>query len=79
MEKNKKPIELQKALNASLLELIELTEKNLHPELYAIDEICELLGTTQQELILNSLTPNTANCIFKLNFLLFNLIKLFFI
>lgn len=62
--KIKKPIELQKALNCSLLELIDLTENNLHKDLYTNDEICKILETTQQELILNSLTQNTANCKF---------------
>ncbi|CAF0952688.1 unnamed protein product [Brachionus calyciflorus] len=48
--KIKKPIELQKSLNCSLLEMIELTETTLHKDVYTINEI-----------ILNSLTPNTSN------------------
>lgn len=71
--KIKKPLDLQKLLNISLIELIELTQANLHPEVYNLDELCNILETTQQELILNSLNENTANCIYfySLNFILF--------
>lgn len=60
--KIKKPIDLQKSLNSSLSELIELIDLVLHKEPYSMDEVCRILETTQQELILNSLTQNTSNC-----------------
>lgn len=60
--KIKKPIDLQKALNFSIIELIEITQSVLHENVYTIDEVCRILETTQQELILNSLSQNTSNC-----------------
>lgn len=60
--KIKKPIDLQKELKSSFKELIEITQLVLHPEPYSVDEVCGILETTQQELILNSLNQNTANC-----------------
>lgn len=59
--KIKKPLDLQKALKATLLELIDLVKLNLHPEVYTMSEVCDLLETTQEELTLNSLTQNTSS------------------
>ena len=60
--KIKKPIELQKILGLNLKELIDLVEKNMHENEYSLDEICQLLETTKEEIILNSLSSNTADC-----------------
>ena len=57
----KKPLELQKALNKSLLELIELVRVQLHQEVYSIEEICQILGTDHNELMQTTLTPNTSD------------------
>ena len=57
----KKPLDLQKALNSSLLELIQLAKKNLHAEAYTIEEICALLDTNLDELARTSLSQNTCN------------------
>lgn len=57
----RKPLDLQKALNKTLLELIDLVKKNFHPEPYTIDEICKLLETTKEDLVKTSLTANTAD------------------
>ncbi len=60
--KIKKPIELQKSLDLNLSELIQLAKLNLHEHLYSLEEICQLLETTKEEIILNSLSQNTADC-----------------
>ena len=57
----RKPLELQKALGKSLLELIELVRSQLHAEAYTIDEICQILETDHNELLLTTLTPNTSD------------------
>jgi DNA-binding Xre family transcriptional regulator len=62
--KNHKNRELQKALGLSLAEIIELAEKSLHTEVYTLDEVCRLLETTKEEIILNSLSQNTSECKF---------------
>lgn len=58
----KKPIELQKELNASFKHLIELIKTNMHSEEYSMEELVQLLETSESEIISNSLTKNTANC-----------------
>ncbi|CAM6002984.1 unnamed protein product [Sphagnum balticum] len=60
--KVRKPLDLQKSLDTSLLDLIELTKTSLHPEDYTLSEICSILETTKEELTLNSLTQNTSEC-----------------
>ena len=60
--KIKKPIDLQKSLGYNFIELIELVRKNLHQQEYSLDEICEILETNKEEIILNSLSSNTADC-----------------
>lgn len=57
----KKPLELQKALNFSLIELVMLADKNLHAEEYTIEEVCEILETNLDELSKTSLSQNTLN------------------
>ena len=59
--KIKKPLELQKILSFTLLEMIDLVESKLHSEDYTIEEIFELLETTHDEIVLNCLNQNTAN------------------
>ncbi len=58
----KKPLELQKALNFTLLQMIDLVNSNLHEEEYSIEELCKILETTQEEIVLTSLNQNTAHC-----------------
>ena len=54
--------ELQKALGLDLAEMIDLSKKNLHTEVYTLDELFKLLETTKEEIILNSLSQNTSDC-----------------
>lgn len=42
--------------------MIDLAKKTLHPELYTLDEICQLLETSKEEIVLNSLSQNTSEC-----------------
>lgn len=56
----KKPLDLQRALNKSLVELTELVKSKLHAEPYKIEEICQILEIEHSELKSFSLTPNTA-------------------
>lgn len=57
----KKPLDLQRALNKSLVELAELVKAHLHAEPYKVEEICEILEIDHDELKSFSLTPNTAD------------------
>jgi hypothetical protein len=61
-KKFKKPHELQNALKKTLEEMTELVKANLHPQEYTMDELCGLLETTHEEIVLNSLNQNTAHC-----------------
>jgi hypothetical protein len=58
----RKPIDLQKEMSTTLLHLIELIKINLHPHEYTLEEVANILGTSQEELIQTSLTQNTAEC-----------------
>jgi len=60
--KIKKPLELQKLLGLNLLELIEMAKSNMHQNVYTLDEVCQLLDATKEEIILNSLSQNTSQC-----------------
>jgi hypothetical protein len=42
--------------------MIELVNTHLHEEEYTLDELCVVLETTPEEIALNSLNQNTANC-----------------
>jgi hypothetical protein len=65
--------ELQKALGLDLAEMIDLSKKNLHTEVYTLDELCKLLETTKEEIILNSLSQNTSDCNKNIKLLFFEL------
>jgi N-acetylgalactosamine kinase len=52
----------------SLLKLIELTKSHLHSEEYTLEEIAKCLEATEEEVIANSLTQNTSNCNYGLEF-----------
>lgn len=58
--KIKKPIEIQKILDLNFLELIDIVKANIHEGVYTLDEICQTLEATKEEIILNSLSQNTA-------------------
>lgn len=58
--KIKKPIDVQKQTGLSLNNLIQLVRTNMHKSTYSLDEICETLGATREEIVLNSLSQNTA-------------------
>ena len=45
----------------NLSEMVNIVESNLHEEEYTMQEICNLLETNQQEIILNSLNQNTSH------------------
>jgi N-acetylgalactosamine kinase len=64
----KKPLDLQKALKCSLIELVKLAEKNLHDDEYDIDEVCHLLETNIEDLGKTSLSQNTLNGLFLIFF-----------
>ncbi|KAK7121281.1 hypothetical protein R3I93_022388 [Phoxinus phoxinus] len=53
--------DLQKELQASLEEMLELLEAVLHPEPYSRDEICGTLGISAEELGQNILSANTQH------------------
>ena len=58
--KIKKPLEVQKQLDLTLLELIDLV--NIHEGIYTIDELSNTLEATKEEIVLNSLSQNTSEC-----------------
>jgi N-acetylgalactosamine kinase len=60
--KVKKPLEVQKLLDVSLLEMISLVKRNIHEGVYSLDELCGVLETTKEEIVLNSLSQNTSEC-----------------
>ena len=61
LTKSCKNRELQKSLGFDLQEMIDLAKKSLHPEVYTLDEVCQLLEATKEEIILNSLSQNTSD------------------
>ena len=69
--KIKKPLELQKLLGLNLLELIEAAKSNMHQNTYTLDEVCQLLEATKEEIILNSLSQNTSECNNHINFFIY--------
>ncbi len=74
--KIKKPLELQKFLGLNLVEMIEIAKKNMHQNTYTLDELCQLLETSKEEIILNSLSQNTSECN---NLLIINTISFYII
>jgi N-acetylgalactosamine kinase len=60
--KIKKPLEVQKQLDLTLLELIDLVKVNIHEGIYTIDELSNTLEATKEEIVLNSLSQNTSEC-----------------
>lgn len=60
--KVKKPLEVQKQLDVSLLEMISLVKSNIHEGVYSLDELCGVLEATKEEIVLNSLSQNTSEC-----------------
>ena len=57
----KKLGDLQKALGASLPEMLKLVAEVLHEEPYTKEEVCGLLGVSNTELETTSLNPTTLN------------------
>ena len=53
--------ELQKRLGVSLDEMMTMVGAVLHSEPYSKTEVCELLGSTPEELAETSLSPNTLH------------------
>ncbi|CAM4734978.1 unnamed protein product [Leuciscus chuanchicus] len=53
--------DLQKELQASLEEMLELVEEVLHPEPYSREEICRTLGIREEQLGQNILSANTQH------------------
>lgn len=53
--------QLQTELGFSLEKMLELVTEVLHPEPYSIDEICNVLGITTQQLCDNILSANTQH------------------
>jgi N-acetylgalactosamine kinase len=54
-------LDVQKALNRSLNEMIDLTKATLHENAYKKEEICKILDVTADELAETSLSANTLN------------------
>ncbi len=53
--------DLQKELQVSLEEMLELVEEVLHPEPYSRDEICKTLGISAEQLCADILSANTQH------------------
>ncbi|KAI2648242.1 N-acetylgalactosamine kinase [Labeo rohita] len=53
--------DLQKELQVSLKQMLELVEEVLHPEPYSRDEICKTLGISNEQLCENILSANTQH------------------
>uniref|UniRef100_A0A8C1NI30 N-acetylgalactosamine kinase n=2 Tax=Cyprinus carpio TaxID=7962 RepID=A0A8C1NI30_CYPCA len=59
--------DLQKELQVSLEQMLELVEEVLHPEPYSRDEICKTLGISAEQLCEDILSANTQHAtVFKL-------------
>ncbi|XP_016308006.1 N-acetylgalactosamine kinase-like [Sinocyclocheilus anshuiensis] len=53
--------DVQKELQVSLEQMLELVEEALHPEPYSTDEICKTLGISAEQLCENILSANTQH------------------
>ena len=54
-------VDIQRALEVSLPGMEQTVMEMLHPEPYSKQEVCELLGVTEEELNKESLSPNTIH------------------
>ena len=51
--------DVQHHLEVSLSEMVKIVADTLHPEPYSKEEVCKVLGVTEEELVTTSLSQNT--------------------